>query len=145
MSDSGLTLSWDGKSYTVHESQMFELIETVERHVSLPELLAMIGSGKPNFSAMARPFHSMLVFAGVKNAPTLIELRRMLVQEGMKNAMAYSKGEATPDPGPAMGAIAAMCELLMDGADVSGLEGEVETQDKKKSRPRSRKAATKSR
>lgn len=141
----GLSISWGGKVYAVPESQMFELIEAVERHVSLPELLAMIGSGKPNFSAIARPFHAMLVFTGVRDVPPLIDLRRMLVQEGMKNAVAHSKGEAAPDPGPAMSAIAAMCELLMDGAEDAGLSGEVEEADAKKPKPRSRKVATKSR
>ena len=138
---SGLTIKWAGKAYNVPERQMFELIEAVERHVSLPELLAMIGSGRPNFSAIARPFHAMLTFAGVKDVPELLDLRKMLVAEGMRNAMAASKGEAQPDPGPAMAAVAAMCELLMDGAGGTAED----TTPAKKTPPRSRKAATRSR
>jgi hypothetical protein len=139
----GLTLNWGGKSYTVPEGQMFELIEAVERHVTLPELLSMIGSGRPNFAAMARPFHAMLTFAGVRDVPPMIELRRMLVAEGMRNAAAMAKGGAAPVAGPAMTAIGAMCELLMDGADVSNIQPEAG--DGKKTRPHSRKAVIKSR
>jgi hypothetical protein len=73
----GLEIQWDGKSYKVKEDQLFELIEAIERHVTLPELLAMIGAGRPNFSAIARPFREMLVFSGVREVPSLIDLRRM--------------------------------------------------------------------
>jgi hypothetical protein len=141
---SDLKIKWDGKTYTVPENQMFELIDAVERHVSLPELLAMIGSGRPNFSMMARPFHAMLTFAGVLNVPELLELRRMLVREGMQNAEAAAKGKDAPDPGPAMTAIAAMCELLMDGATDTEAFADADPKEKK-TKPRSQKGATKSR
>lgn len=136
---SDLTFEWEGKEYRVPESEMFELIESIERHITLPELLAMIGGGKPNFSALARPFHAMLTHAGVRDVPSMLDLRRMLVQEGFDNLQAQSKGEK-PKSQAAMDAIAAMVGILMDGADIP--EAEPET---KKPKPRSRKAATKSR
>ena len=136
---SDLTFEWEGKEYRVPESEMFELIESIERHITLPELLAMIGGGKPNFSALARPFHAMLTHAGVRDVPSMLDLRRMLVQEGFDNLQAQSKGEK-PKSQAAMDAIAAMVGILMDGADIP--EAEPET---KKRKPRSRKAATKSR
>jgi len=134
-----LTVEWEGKEYRVPEGEMFELIESIERHITLPELLSMIGAGKPNFSALARPFHSMLTHAGVRNVPSMLDLRRMLVQEGFENLHAQSKGEK-PKSHAAMDAIAAMIGILMDGADVPEAEPEV-----KKTKPRSRKVATKSR
>lgn len=134
-----LTINWDGKDYTVPEAQSFDLIEAIEQHITLPELMLMIGTGKPNFSALARPFHAMLVQAGVRNPPSLIELRRMLVAEGMANALSKT-GDAQPVTGNAMRAIAAMIEILMDGApDMGSVEA------KKKTEPRSPKPATKSR
>lgn len=134
-----LTVEWDGKKYRVPETEMFELIESIERHITLPELLAMIGSGKPNFSALARPFHTMLTHAGVRNVPPLIELRRMLVKEGFENLGAKSRGEK-PKSQSAMDAIGAMINILMDGADIPEVD-----EEEKKSKPRSRKAVTKSR
>ena len=134
-----LTVEWGGKEHRVPEGEMFELIESIERHITLPELLAMIGGGKPNFSALARPFHAMLTHAGVRDVPSMLDLRRMLVQEGFDNLQAQSKGEK-PKSQAAMDAIAAMVGILMDGADMP--EAEPET---KKPKPRSRKVATKSR
>ena len=134
-----LTVDWEGKEYRVPESEMFELIESIERQITLSELLAMIGGGKPNFSALARPFHAMLTHAGVRDVPSMLDLRRMLVQEGFENLHAQSKGEK-PKSQAAMDAIAAMVSILMDGADMPEAEPEV-----KKNKPRSRKAATKSR
>lgn len=134
-----LTVEWEGKEYRVPESEMFELIESIERHITLPELLSMIGAGKPNFSALARPFHAMLTHAGVRDVPSMLDLRRMLVQEGFENLHAQSKGEK-PKSQAAMDAIAAMVGILMDGADMPEAEPEV-----KKTKPRSRKVATKSR
>ena len=134
-----LTINWDGKDYSVPEDQAFELIEAIEQHITLPELMMMIGTGKPNFSALARPFYAMLTQAGVRNAPSLIELRRMLVAEGMANALNQSSS-AKPVTGNAMQAIAAMIEILMDGAPDMG-----SVDDKKKTTPRSQKPATKSR
>jgi hypothetical protein len=134
-----LTINWDGKDYTVPEAQSFELIEAIEQHITLPELMMMIGTGKPNFSALARPFHAMLVQAGVRNAPSLLDLRRMLVAEGMANARTQAVG-GEQITGSAMRAIAAMIEILMDGApDMGGADAE------KKTEPRSPKPATKSR
>lgn len=134
-----LTVEWGGKEYRVPETEMFELIESIERHITLPELLAMIGGGKPNFSALARPFHAMLTHAGVRDVPSMLDLRRMLVQEGFDNLQAQSKGEK-PKSQAAMDAIAAMVGILMDGADIPDAESET-----KKPKPRSRKVATKSR
>lgn len=134
-----LTVEWGGKEYRVPESEMFELIESIERHITLPELLAMIGSGKPNFSALARPFHAMLTHAGVRDVPSMLELRRMLVQEGFENLQSQSGGEK-PKSQAAMDAIAGMIGILMDGADMPEAD-----QEAKKKKPRSRKAATKSR
>ena len=134
-----LTIEWGGKEYRVPEREMFDLIESIEQHITLPELLAMIGGGKPNFSALARPFHAMLTHAGVRDVPSMLDLRRMLVQEGFDNLQAQSKGEK-PKSRAAMDAIAAMVGILMDGADMPDAEPET-----KKPKPRSRKAATKSR
>lgn len=134
-----LTINWDGKDYKIREDQMFELIEAIERHITLPELLAMVGQGKPNFSAIARPLHVMLTFAGVRNVPSMLELRRELVQEGFESLAAQTKG-GQPVAQTGMVAIGTMIELLMDGADTQ--EGAPE---EKKAKPRSRKAATKSR
>jgi hypothetical protein len=135
----GITINWDGRDYKVPEDQAFELIEAIERHITLPELMLMIGGGRPNFSALARPFHEMLKHAGVRNVPELIELRRMLVAEGMQNLKATATGEAQIT-GNAMRAIAAMVEILMDGAP------DMEAKDEgKKIKPRSQKPATKSR
>jgi hypothetical protein len=135
----GLTINWDGRDYKVAEDQTFELIEAIERHITLPELMMMIGGGRPNFSALARPFHEMLKHAGVRNVPELIELRRMLVSEGMQSLKASASGEAQVT-GNAMRAIAAMVAILMDGApDMEAND------DGKKTAPRSQKPATKSR
>lgn len=147
-----ITITWGGIDYRVREDSAFELIEAIERHITLPDLLGMIGSGRPNFSALARPFHEMLTHAGVRNVPTLLELRRMLVADGMANLKHQAEREALmregksvahmPESitGNAMAAIGAMIHILMDGApDMGGEEAS------KKKQPRSRKAATKSR
>jgi hypothetical protein len=135
-----LTLEWAGRPYRVPEDQMFELMEAIERHITLPELLAMVGAGRPNFSALARPLHEMLKFAGVRDLPTPLELRRMLVSEGMDNLVAQRDGRDAVSQ-RAMQAVAAMIEILMDGADL----GDQDAEPAKKTRPRSSKAATKSR
>lgn len=134
-----LTIEWGGKEYRVPETEMFELIEAIERHITLPELLAMIGGGKPNFSALARPFHAMLTHAGVRNVPSPLELRRMLVQEGFENIQGKASGSEAKSHA-AMDAISAMTQILMDGAEMAEAEPV-----QKKTKPRSRKAATKSR
>lgn len=134
-----LTIEWDGKTHTIKEDQLFELIEAIERDITLPELLSMVGQGKPNFSAIARPLHVMLTFAGVRNVPSMLELRRDLVQEGFESLIAQTKGDQ-PKSQTGMVAIGTMIELLMDGAEVQEAEPE-----QKKTKPRSRKAATKSR
>lgn len=135
-----LTLEWGDREYRVPENQMFELMEAIERHITLPELLSMIGTGTPNFSALARPFHAMLTQAGVRDVPDLLELRRMLVKEGFESLQAQQKGEK-PTSQAAMDAIGVMITILMDGADMGGNPEPV----KKKTKPRSSKAATKSR
>jgi hypothetical protein len=136
---SDLTITWGGKPYRVPEDQMFDLMEAIERHITLPDLLAMIGGGRPNFSALARPLHEMLRMAGVRGLPTPLELRRMLVSEGMDNLKAHNEGRE-PVSQAAMTAIAAMVEILMDGApDMS------EQDTTKKTKPHSSKVATKSR
>jgi hypothetical protein len=134
-----LTINWDGKDYVIPEDQAFDLIEAIEQHITLPELMMMIGAGKPNFSALARPFHAMLVHAGVRNPPSLLDLRRMLVAEGMANARTQAVG-GEQVTGSAMRAVAAMIEILMDG--VPDMEA---TGHEKKTEPRSPKPATKSR
>lgn len=135
-----LVIEWDGKDYRIKEDAMFELIEAIERHITLPELMMMLAGGKPNFSALARPFHEMLKHAGVRNPPSLLKLRRMLVHEGLSSLEAQSKGDA-PLQGAAMAAISTMTEILMDGApDMAGGDDKP-----KKTKPRSRKAAIKSR
>lgn len=134
-----MELEWGGKKYTIPEDQMFEMCEAIERHVTLPDLMLMVGQGKPNFSALARPFHAMLTQAGVRDVPSMLELRRMLVMEGLDNLKSQSDG-TQPVSQTAMTAIATMVEILMDGAP----EQEAEP-DAKKTKPRSSKAATKSR
>lgn len=132
-----LTITWDGKDYRVAEDQTFELMEAIERHITLPDLLVMVGSGRPNFSALARPLHEMLKYAGVRNVPSLLDLRRMLVGEGMANMQAKVAGGESVT-GAAMTAIGTLLTILMDGApDMSKV-------DEKKTTPHSSKAATKS-
>lgn len=110
-----MEIQWDGKTYRIPEDQMFEMCEAIERHVTLPDLVIMIGAGKPNFSALARPLHAMLAQAGVRDVPSMLELRRMMVAEGLDNLRAQQNGEK-PVSQIAMTAIAAMVQILMDGA-----------------------------
>jgi hypothetical protein len=135
---SHISINWDGREYKVADDQAFELIEAIERHITLPELMVMIAGGKPNFAALARPFHAMLTHAGVRKVPSLLELRRMLVAEGLASMKSSASGD-TPVTGAAMNAIAAMVEILMDGAPDMG-EEDVK---KKPSRKGSPKAVTK--
>lgn len=140
-----LTIEWGGKEYRIPESEMFELMEAIERHITLPELLTMIGAGKPNFSALARPFHAMLTHADVGDVPSMLELRRMLVKEGFESLSAKASGKGKQPQraamqGAAMQAISAMTQILMDGANIQEDDAE-----EKKSKPRSRKPATRSR
>jgi hypothetical protein len=139
MAAGDLVISWDGKEYRVPENQMFQLIDAIERHITLPELLNMMGTGKVNFGALAVPLHSMLTFAGVRNVPSLLEMRRMLVAEGMANIQAQAKGDKESKIGTAMAAVASMTQILMDGAP------EMEADEGKKNKPHSPKAAIKSR
>jgi hypothetical protein len=133
-----LTVTWEGNDYRVKEDQAFELMEAIERHITLPELMLMIGGGRPNFSALARPLHVMLEHVGVRNVPSLLDLRRMLVAEGMASLKAQSEGRETV-AGMAMAAITALVMILMDGAP------EIEADDGKKTAPHSSSPATKSR
>jgi len=134
------SLQWDGREYPIKENGLFEVLDAIERHVTLPELLAMQGSGRPNFSILARALHSMLAHAGVRNVPDHLELRRMMVAEGMSNIKSRASGEETT-LGAAMSAVGVMTMLLMDGAPVGA---EQPDDGKKKAKPLS-KGATKSR
>jgi hypothetical protein len=133
------SIGWGGREYPVKESGLFAVIDAIERHITLPELLAMQGSGRPNFSLLATSLHAMLTHAGVRDVPDPLALRRMMVDEGLSNLQAKAKGEQTPT-GTAMAAIAIMTKLLMDGAPQS-LMGSAE--DGKKKVNRSPRAATK--
>lgn len=133
-----LTITWAGKSHRVPEDQIFELTEAIERQISLPELLVMVGSGRPNFSALARVLHVMLSHVGARDLPSLLDLRRMLVGEGMASMQAKVAGQDSAT-GAAMTAIGTLLTILMDGAPDMG-----EVQEKK-TKPHSSKAATKSR
>lgn len=139
-----VTLPWNGVDYSIPESQAFELIDAIERHVTLPELLAMVGQGRPNYSQLAKAYFAMLTLAGVREVPAIIDLRRLMVSEGFANIAAASGKGAQPITQNATMAIAAMIEILTDGAELPGMTGNG-GQDEKKTKPRSRKSATKSR
>lgn len=132
-----LTVTWGGKSYRVPEDQVFELTEAIERQITLPELLVMVGAGRPNFSALARVLHVMLTQVGARNVPSLIDLRRMLVGEGMGSLQAQAQGKESVT-GAAMNAIGALIAILMDGAP------DIDADDEKKTQPHSSKTATRS-
>jgi hypothetical protein len=134
-----IVIEWDGKSYPVSDDQAFDLMDQIEAQVTLPELLAMIGSGVPNFSKLARALHVMLGFVGVKNLPDLLELRRMLVGEGLAALNAKARGDEVTAAGAAMSAVAGLVHILMDGAPQS------DETSVKKTTPHLSKAATRSR
>lgn len=134
-------ITWEGREYRIPEDKLFELMEEIERHIILPDLLLMIGSGRPNFSALARPLHALLTHAGVRDVPSLLDLRARLVGEGFSGLTA-GKNAAETATGQAMAALGALTVLLMDGApDLGG--GEAKEPGKRK--PRSSSPATRSR
>ena len=143
MADRKITLEWHGVPYAIPENQTFELMDAIERHVTLPELLTMVGTGRPNYSQLARAYKAMLTFCGIKDVPEAIDLRRMMVSEGFANIAAAAGKSPAPITQNATAAIGAMIEILSDGAEMPGAEPE--GGDEKKSKPRSRKPASKSR
>ena len=143
MADRKITLEWHGLPYAIPENQTFELMDAIERHVTLPELLTMVGTGRPNYSQLSRAYRAMLTFCGVKDVPEAIDLRRMMVSEGFANIAAAAGKAPAPITQNATAAIGAMIEILSDGAEMPGAG--VNDGDEKKSKPRSRKPASKSR
>jgi hypothetical protein len=135
------TINWAGRDYVIKESGLFDVLDAIERHVVLPDLLAMVGSGRVNYSYLARGLHAMLVHVGVKDVPDMLALRREMVSEGLQNIRAASDGRETAT-GTAMAAIGILMQMLMDGAPPE-LMGDAD--DAKKKASRSPKPASKSR
>jgi hypothetical protein len=133
------TIEWDGVDYDVPEKQFFDVVSEIEAHVTLPELLRMVGTGEINYSKLALPLHALLRHVGAPNVPELREIRRELIAESFERIKAIQNGE-TPEDGRAMQVVTVIMGILMDDAPEN-----VKAEAPGKKKPRSSKAATKSR
>lgn len=135
-----LVIKWRGVDYKIKEDGLFDLTDKLEEAVSLPRLIAYLGSGEPNFSALSRAVRVLLEYAGVADVPDLLTLRAMIASEALHRVKAANGGAAGGST-EGMDAIAAVVTLVMPPAGLV----EADESDGKKSKPHSSNPSTKSR
>jgi hypothetical protein len=133
-----LVIKWQGKPYRVKENDLFDLTDKLEEAVSLPRLIAYLGSGEPNFSALSRSVRVLLEYAGVQDLPSLMELRQIIAGEALQRVKAQTEGREFIET-EAMDAIAAVVKMVMPP---EGLVQSSDGESVKKTTPHSSKAST---
>ena len=59
-------LSWKGDAFTIPASRVLGAIAIVEDHITFPELLLAMQSGKPPLAVIARAYGGVLRYAGAR-------------------------------------------------------------------------------